>query len=117
MIDLTPPSGYDIKGIGRATGGDWYADLSSVTENGTIEGPINYIDNDENTFLSLKIILEKKPKREVIIFESTGDFREPNEGEYFRMNDGYPRAIGYKHNDLLQVGDKEIFRCIGHTIE
>lgn len=63
------------------------------------------------------ILKKKKQKKEIITFESTGDFREPNEGEYFRMNDGYPRAIGYKHNDLLQVGDKKIFRCIGHTIE
>ena len=113
MIDLTPPDGFNVKGIGIPCPGDWYADLGDITEKGLINGPINYVD-DYGTWSKLKVILEKKTiKKEIIIFESTGEFREPREMEYFKISDGY-NAIGYKPNHNVILGNKEIFKRISN---
>lgn len=64
------------------------------------------------------ILKKKKQKKEIIIFESTGEFMEPMEGDYYRISNEYPLAIGHKPYDCIKVGAKKIFRCIkNHTYE
>ena len=108
-IDITPPDGYEAVRIGIPTAGELFVELDRIGIDGKVNGRI--VEADCCGVYTLKLILrKKKQEKEVIIFESTGEFREPKEMEYFKISDRY-NAIGYKPNHNVILGNKEIFKC------
>ena len=109
-IYITPPDGYEVVRIGIPNYGELFVNLDKIAADGNLIGDIHKKDTSDNINTCKLILKKKKKKKEVIIFESTGEFREPKEMEYFKISDGY-NAIGYKPNHNVILGNKEIFKC------
>lgn len=116
-LDITPPDGYEAVRIGIPEQGELFVDLSMISINGKVNGLVMEAGNQGQGVCTFKLILRKKQQKEIIIFESTGELREPRAGEYFRMSNEYLLAIGYKHFNGINFGNKKIFKCIKHTYE
>ena len=83
-IDITPPYGYEAVRIGIPNAGELFVELDRIGIDGKVDGRI--MEADYCGVYTLKLILRKKKQRkEIIIFESTGEFREPVEGDYYRI--------------------------------
>lgn len=109
-IDITPPDGYEVVRIGIPNYGELFVNLDEIAGNGNFIGDIHKKDISNNINTCKLILKKKKLKKEIIIFQSTGEFREPKKNEYFKISDEYS-AIGYKPNHNVILGNKEIFKC------
>lgn len=116
-IEIEEPDDYRILRIGIPTPGDIYTDLGNIGVDGKILGNSVLSTADEKThFDRKKIILSKREglKIDILLFEQTGEFREPREGEYYRLGHD---AVGYKFDDIVIIGKKEILKLTKLTKE
>lgn len=110
-IEIEEPENYIILRIGIPMPGDTYTDLGNIGADGKIsDDSVLHTANEKTHFDRKKIILSKREglKRDILLFEQTGEFREPAHGEYYRLDHD---AVGYKPFLLpVTVGKKEILR-------
>jgi len=110
-IEIEDPDDHRILRIGIPMPGDIYTDLGNIGSDGKIlEGSVVHTADEKTHFDRKKIILSKREglKRDILLFEQTGEFREPANGEYYRLDHD---AVGYKPFLIpVTVGKKEILR-------